>query len=184
MVIAHHNCYRCKSINYYDRHIWVQAYQVLFTQYFTHFTRYAFSFVNINTLPARRVLLFLVLNCFDAPWLNWHISNSCFFLLCFPQCIICVWEYESTRPVHSPFFVHLHIHSSICLALPLSLCVRFFCRCWCYCLSMFYALISCQHWWNAKLEWTWNSSKWTWLGSMLVAFCLINIYLNDFLGIH
>lgn len=29
MLIAHHNRYCCKSINYYDRHIWVQAYSPL-----------------------------------------------------------------------------------------------------------------------------------------------------------
>lgn len=28
-LIAHHNRYCCKSINYYDRHIWVQAYSLL-----------------------------------------------------------------------------------------------------------------------------------------------------------
>lgn len=41
MLIAHHNCHRCKSINYYDRHIWVRAYQVLLS----------------NTLPINDTLL-------------------------------------------------------------------------------------------------------------------------------
>lgn len=162
MLIAHHNCYRCKSINYYDRHIWVQAYQVLIVQYFTHFTRYTFSYMNTtNTLPPKGVFRFWIgkgslAQLTHFKWL--------FFYSLFNASIVCsAYKCECDRSFSFSFsFTRLLICLFVCALLLLPVDVL--------CALFSATLVKCK---------TGNG-----LDLMLVTFCLINIYLNDFPGIH